>query len=292
MHYWDRCIGWQRTLCQHEEDSSMHHVCEDCGKVFASAFALKKHYVRSPLHPYCRVCDELYEDWEDLYEHYDTVHYYCDDCNQVFQSDLGLHEHHIQRHSDVYCALCEHMFKDNNAFRHHERSTPHQGRTVHCPMQRCKKFFVSRAALVQHLESGACPSSITRDEVNRIVSSLDEGGIITSCARPIGGPSSESSSAVIETWATERAWNGKHYECYVCHRTFASLPALNQHLSSPAHTEKLYHCPTVLKGCEAEFRTLSGFCQHVESESCGVHRFKKTMDKFIDGLPQGKRLLV
>ena len=92
-------------------------------------------------------------------------------------------------------------------------------------------------------------------------------------------------------WATERAWNGLHYECYLCHRTFASLPALNQHLNSPRHEDDLYHCPTGLRGCGSEFRTLSGFCQHLESEQCGVHRFKDALNSYIDAIPKGKRLL-
>ena len=91
-------------------------------------------------------------------------------------------------------------------------------------------------------------------------------------------------------WATERAWNGLYYECYLCHRTFGSLDALNQHLDSPRHGDKLYHCPTGLRGCGAEFRTLSGFCQHVESEQCGVHRFQHALNGYIDAIPKGRLL--
>ena len=86
------------------------------------------------------------------------------------------------------------------------------------------------------------------------------------------------------------AWNGSAYECYVCGRTFRSLDALNQHLRSPAHAEKKYHCPSAWHGCGTEFKTLSGFCQHVESEQCGVWRFKGKMDRVIDGLGSGKRI--
>ena len=131
---------------------------------------------------------------------------------------------------------------------------------------------------------------MTRAMVNRIVTSLDKNGVITNPARLIGGPSS-GSGGVTHTWATTRAWNGSAYECYLCHRKFATLPRLNQHLASPAHAEKMYHCPVVLRGCGAEFRTLSGFCQHMESEQCGVHRFKDAMDRYIDGIPKGRRML-
>ncbi|KAI0743127.1 hypothetical protein C8Q80DRAFT_1273676 [Daedaleopsis nitida] len=179
------------------------------------------------------------------------------------------------------------MFTNNNALRHHERSTFHQGRTISCPMKGCSKSFVSRAALVHHLESGGCPSRINRTMVNRIVSKLDAGGVITNPARLL-----EGGRTVTGSWATEHAWNGAKYECYVCHRTFTKLFGLNQHLNSPAHTAKFYRCPGQWGGCGMEFKTLSGFCQHVESEQCGVHRFKNAMDKFVDGLSKGKRLLV
>ena len=188
----------------------------------------------------------------------------------------------------MYCAPCKRTFKDNNALRHHLRSTLHQGRTVDCPMKGCAKSFVSRAALVLHLESGACPSRVTRAMVNRIVAALDTGNVITNPARLLSGG---SGADVTGSWATERAWNGAQYECYLCHRKFATLPRLNQHLASPAHAEKMYRCPVVLRGCGAEFRTLSGFCQHMESEQCGVHRFKDAMDRYIDGIPKGRRLL-
>ena len=81
------------------------------------------------------------------------------------------------------------------------------------------------------------------------------------------------------------------FECYLCHRTFVQLLGLNQHLNSPVHAQKGYHCPGAWKGYGAKFKTLSGFCQHMESEQCGVHRFKDAMNRYIDGIPKGKRLL-
>ena len=203
----------------------------------------------------------------------------------MFESESGIHEHRIDVHGEVYCAPCKRMFKDNNALCHHERSTFHLGRTVGCPMKGCTKSFVSRAALVHHLESGACASRITRVMVNRIVAKLDASGIITNPARLLG-----EGEGTAFYWATQQAWNGTRYECYLCHRTFATLTSLNQHLNSPVHAQKGYHCPAAWKGCGAKFKTLSGFCQHVESEQCGVCRFKKNMHNIIDGLSNGRRL--
>ncbi|KAM5541067.1 hypothetical protein V8D89_005378 [Ganoderma adspersum] len=286
----DSCDRWfknERALEQHKDDSSMHHICHDCNKDFASNMALIQHFTQSPRHHYCRSCDEHFHDWDDLYDHYDEEHYYCSICNQVYESELGLHEHRRIIHADEYRVPCKRMLRDNNALRHHQRSTLHQGRKIDCPMKGCSKSFVSRAALVHHLESGGCLSGITRDMVNRIVAKLDKHGVLTDSSRLIGA----GEETVTSTWATSRAWNGQRYECYLCHRTFAALLDLNQHLNSPVHADKAYRCPSAWMGCGATFKTLSGFCQHVESEQCGVHRFKREMDNLIDRLPKGRKLL-
>ena len=82
----DRCDRWfknERALEQHKDDSSMHHICYDCNKDFTSNLALIQHFTQSPRHQYCRSCDEHFDDWDDLYDHYDEEHYYCRICNQV-----------------------------------------------------------------------------------------------------------------------------------------------------------------------------------------------------------------
>ena len=126
--------------------------------------------------------------------------------------------------------------------------------------------------------------------VDEFVKRLDSTGVITDPSRLLEGGSGSSRVEVTGTWATGRAWNGREYECYLCtrYRGFPSLAALNQHLQSPAHAEKRYKCPSAWSGCGREFSTLSGFVQHMESEQCGVYRFKGRMDRAIDGLGSGR----
>ncbi|KAH9058050.1 hypothetical protein EDB87DRAFT_1532298, partial [Lactarius vividus] len=69
-------------------------------------------------------------------------------------------------------------------------------------------------------------------------------------------------------WATERSWNGRAYECFLCHSMSNTLDSLNRHLKSPAHGQKIYRCPKL--DCRIKFVTLSGLCQHVERGTCGV----------------------
>jgi hypothetical protein len=83
-------------------------------------------------------------------------------------------------------------------------------------------------------------------------------------------PGYESASNMM---ATDQAWNGDAYECYLCHREFEYLHGLNNHIRSPVHEQNIYHCPG--RGCGREYKALSGLVQHIESESCGVMRFNQ-----------------
>ena len=203
---------------------------------------------------------------------------------QVFTDETGLHEHRRQRHADRYCVPCRRIFQTANALRQHQlTSAQHRSRTVICPMKGCGRAFPSLAALVLHLEAGTCASGMTRKMVDDIVRKLDKTHFVTKPnRRAIEAP---PEGEVTGEWATERAWNGAAYECYWCHHTFATLRALNAHLRSPAHAEKIYRCPPRQSGCGAEFGTLSAFCQHMESGSCDVFRFKKAFERLLDRFP-------
>lgn len=184
------------------------------------------------------------------------------------------------------------MFISTNNLRAHERSSIHAGRNVLCPLKGCGRAFVSRSALVIHLESGTCASGMNRRMIDDLVGRLDRNGVLTDPSRLLEGGPGTRGVEVTGVWATDRAWNGRDYECYLCtrYRGFRSLAALNQHLQSPAHADKRYRCPAVWHGCGKEFSTLSGFVQHVESEQCGVYRFKSRVDRAIDGLGSGRLL--
>ncbi|OCH88557.1 hypothetical protein OBBRIDRAFT_80462 [Obba rivulosa] len=289
MAYCDRCDRSFRTyrgLEQHEENSSAHNICNDCAIDFPTWAGLVQHWVQSRRHHYCQRCDEHFDSWGELTDHYEEEHYYCDLCNRIFDFQERLHQHRRQSHPDLYCVSCKRMFRSESNRHHHLRSSIHQARDHVCPGRGCKKGFVSRAALVLHWESGTCPSGVTREGLNKAAAKVDRGGVLVNHARLL--KSSESSDADISaTWATPLSWNGRAYECYICHRTFALLRALNDHLASPAHAAKIYKCPRQWDGCGQEFKMLSAFCQHMESDQCGVRRFKDGMNNVIDSLSSG-----
>ncbi|EGN93768.1 hypothetical protein SERLA73DRAFT_126614 [Serpula lacrymans var. lacrymans S7.3] len=245
--YCDRYFSNAHALSQHLRYSDNHNFpCWSCGVEFSTRTGLKEHYVQSRNHAYCQYCDEHFEDREDLIDHNHDNHSYCPSCNKVFKNDFGLHEHNRQVHH--YCVSCKRLFVSASNLQAHMNSSTHRPRDVVCPFRGCAQAFVSKSALVLHLESGKCQSGVDRRTVDRYVP----------------------------------AWNGAFFECYLCHTEFRSLDALNQHLASPFHREKVYRCP--LTSCRVQFVTLSALCQHVESEKCGVARFKSvqnTMDNMF-----------
>ena len=189
---------------------------------------------------------------------------------------------------------CKRLFQSEANLNSHLRSNIHMPRTIVCPGRGCGKSFTSHANLILHLESGTCPSGATRQILDRTVIQIDCSRIITDGRRLIqngDGSYSTRGSEVHETWATQASWNGRAYECVLCHKTFRQLPALNAHLKSPAHADKIYKCSPTLNGCGTQFSTLSGLVQHIESGACGVQKFRKQVTDVMDQLTNKMRML-
>ncbi|ESK85451.1 proteophosphoglycan 5 [Moniliophthora roreri MCA 2997] len=289
MPYCERCDrGFPHwgALRRHERDSSQHNICNQCGLDFSTWTGLKEHWVQSSVHPYCQVCDRHFDDDGELFDHYETNHWYCRKCQRFFANEYGLSEHRRQSPNHHYCADCKRDFNSANNLRAHRQSSVHQPRNVMCPFKGCGQGFVSNSALVLHLENGGCPSGVDRATVNRVVRQYDRNNVITDPSRLIAG--ARGLEQTTKYSASEAAWNGRAYECYLCHKGYRSLNALNQHLASPAHQEKVYRCP--LSTCRISFTTLSALCQHIESQRCGVSKFRQ-VQRAIDGVFGGMRLL-
>ena len=172
---------------------------------------------------------------------------------------------------------------------HLRTSVIHNPRKHVCPGRGCKASFVAYGDLALHLESGACRGGFNRGNINKMVIRGDKKHVITNPQRLIGYREDDE----VRIWATENAWNGVRYECVLCHREFRMLSALNAHLASPAHANKIYRCPTQYDGCSQEFKTLSGLLSHVERSECGVRRFRKQLTDTLDNITSKmKRLTV
>jgi hypothetical protein len=81
----------------------------------------------------------------------------------------------------------------------------------------------------------------------------------------------------------------RRFVCPLCppqRGQFGSAKSLEDHLSSPAHAAKIYHCPVALLGDIGKkkvtiktFSTLSGLTQHLERDACvgGNTTFRKAI---------------
>lgn len=161
-------------------------------------------------------------------------------------------------------------------------SSVHRPRNVPCQAQYlgCTQYFVSRSAMISHLENGRCPSGADRALVDRWVRLRDSDNVVTLPDRFLTNGDSD-----YRYYATEQAWDGSAYVCMLCHNRFRTLDDLNRHLASPKHQERAYHCP--LSSCFKMFTTLSALCRHVESESCGalkIRAVQEGMDEFFNNM--------
>ncbi|KAF9018080.1 hypothetical protein BDZ89DRAFT_1074210 [Hymenopellis radicata] len=254
MAYCDRCQRYfqtSRALDEHERHSGNHHICNDCGLDFSTL---------SPRHSYCQPCNTLFPSDQSLKTHYHSQHHYCEKCNKLFVNDRGLSEHYRQSPNHSYCVECKRDFQNDNNLRAHMNSSTHKPKAFICPGARCGQGFVSR-------------SSSTSNP-------YDTSNVITNPSRLLTGGD-------IQYSANTSAWNGCAYECYLCHSTYSSLRALNQHLASPKHQQKIYFCP--LDTCRVQFTTLSALLQHIESERCGVAKFK-VVQNTLNGLMSSRML--
>lgn len=94
-----------------------------------------------------------------------------------------------------------------------------------CPF--CQSGYATASGLIVHLESGSCPSTVDRHRLNAAILRLDRNHRITKPQLTLGP------YEVKFREATEVAWNGYAFECYLCPREFGNLYSLNRHLSSP-----------------------------------------------------------
>jgi hypothetical protein len=162
----------------------------------------------------------------------------------------------------------------------HLNSRIHRANSIKCPF--CTQTFTVASGVAIHLESGNCASGVNREIIQRWIRQNDRNHVIYN--RMIEYPM----GADTDTRATDAAWNGRAYECYFCDREFSKLLSLNQHLQSPVHQAKIYHCPR--RSCTKEFTSLAPLVMHIESESCGAMRFDDVQRNF-GKIVQGRGLI-
>ncbi|KAF4611450.1 hypothetical protein D9613_004330 [Agrocybe pediades] len=150
-----------------------------------------------------------------------------------------------------WCDLCKRLFQNANNLKTHMRCV-HGPKNVKCVSDHCDKKFISRSAMIKHLEMGKCPSGIDRYDVHKCVRRTDDDQLIMKA--PIS--------------VAEDSWNGHAFECPLCDKEFDYAKSLASHLISPKHKDeiRLYSCPGW--DCDLRFRLFSAFVEHVDSKKC------------------------
>ncbi|KAE8355933.1 hypothetical protein BDV28DRAFT_17108 [Aspergillus coremiiformis] len=285
---------WYREDCEeHMSDYGHWPKCESCTRVFRTRRACNQHMNATdhwaPRFE-CESCSREFRSQSAANQHMAAVGHWapkipCETCNLRFRTIEDADQHmKIQAHYSNYCQSCKKRFANENALRMHLNSKIHRGKNITCPF--CKDNYTNASGLTHHLERGSCRNApaLNRETILRIIRERDPHGTITN--RQIEWHEENTG----QFSATDRAFNGSSWECYLCHRDFRTAGALNSHLNSSVHKQKVYHCPNVESKCGKQFSTLAALFNHLESESCSFMRFERVQQQVGDVF-QGRRAI-
>ncbi|OCL13649.1 hypothetical protein AOQ84DRAFT_282691 [Glonium stellatum] len=271
--HWPECQTCPRTFrtqqsCNQHMNDTDHWAprfeCESCTRDFRSQNAANQHMTAvrhwAPRIP-CETCEKKFHTQNAADQHMDALAHYKN-----------------------YCKSCGLRFQNENNLRMHLNSKIHRGTNVPCPF--CRVGYTSASGLTHHLETGACTRApnLNRETILNMIRERDPHGVITN--KQIGWHKEEN----VKYSATNHAFNGYYWECYVCHNEYTTVNALNAHINSPSHKQKVYRCPNSKVQCGKQFVTLAGPFNHLESEACAFMRFENVQRQMTHVL-QGRKLI-
>ncbi|KAK0206083.1 hypothetical protein DFS33DRAFT_1312176 [Desarmillaria ectypa] len=189
--------------------------------------------------PQCSQCAENFLTTKDWATHCKQVrdHNFCYQCKILFTNRASLHLHLQKSAHRNYCTICDRLFLTKQAYSQHNNSLVHKVPDLKCAL--CTHMFKAPSEIAAYLESGGCNPNINRRHVTAAVHAMKVSPAI-SISNRIRGPTTVQH---VHLAATEIAFNGKAYECYLCHDTFRTLRSLNLHLASPIHDANEFKCP-------------------------------------------------
>ncbi len=313
------------ALQQHQK-STKHCYCAQCDRSFVNPEALGQH-LQSSIHAtqfHCCDCDRDFVNEQALHQHLaNKIHkpnakskvssfglsvWVCKDCDRDFKDEKGLKQHRSsvihKPLSDFKCfghRRCQKRFTSPSAWLHHLESGACRSKITMGSLN----TVVQSNDIHQHITGGRNQESTALKGANVSGNASTEGSIILtpvtgdgfdgSLYRPTS-PGSASGMLTPNSTSSRRLSDSSspalRLLCPLCpigRKPFKSLEALSNHLSSPAHSPKIFHCPLALAGYEDEgkvsqlmkyFSTLSGLLQHLESGACqgGNITFRKTVE--------------
>ncbi|KAI7204270.1 hypothetical protein KC343_g7695 [Hortaea werneckii] len=263
--------------------------CETCDKTFRTHQACEQHMqVKLHWNPRfkCEECTTVFRYEDDCERHMREKlrwkpQFRCQGCNTVFRYKEDCNDH-MDEESHHYCKECDRYFQNSNNLQMHLHSRIHRSASIECPF--CKSGYTTASGLSHHLETGSCRNApqLNRDSILEIIRKRDPKGLITN--KQLTWHEGTTGTYT----ATSAAWNGYGFECYFCQREFNTVRSLDQHLNSPAHRQRVYHCPN--HRCEKEFVSLAGLFNHLESETCAFMRFEK-VQRQVGHVLNGNRMI-
>ncbi|KAH6632475.1 hypothetical protein F5144DRAFT_252547 [Chaetomium tenue] len=200
------------SLQQHAQSKHPDMYCTRCQRLFASRNAKQQHIANSNSHHLCMRCPDQpdFDSQSELDGHAETIHNGCTVCDCWFDSPGQLTQHDIDEHN--LCTTCQTYFDSPSNLRNHLQT--HAERTVGCPG--CTRKFVSRSAMVLHLEAGTCDSGADSDRVTEIAFDCYQSGKYTCDDNP-----------------------DFNFKCPTCDTPFAWISGLLQHVEGDSCTEEL-----------------------------------------------------
>jgi len=319
----NRIFVYLEALQQHQR-STTHGYCRECNRFFVNSEALGQH-LQSPVHAmqfHCCDCDRDFVHEQALHQHLaDKIHkpcikpevssfrlskWVCEQCDREFRDEKGLEQHRLsvvhKPLSNIKCIgdrRCKKQFTSPSAWLHHLESGA-------CPPK------ITRDKLHSAVQSNDINRLITGDSIQEytVLMGSDVSGTMSITGSVIFTPITDNSlggfRSPSDTWEpgmfTPNSGNSQplledlslaiRLTCPLCpfgRKPFKSLEAMKDHLSSPAHSPKIFHCPLDFVGLKDEgkvsqlmryFSTLSGLMQHLESGACqgGGATFRKTVE--------------
>ena len=313
------------ALQQHQK-SPKHCYCVQCDRLFVNPEALSQH-LQSSIHAtqfHCCDCDRDFVNEQALHQHLaDKIHkpntkskvsslglseWICEDCDRNFKDEKSLGQHRSsvihKPLSDFKCfghEDCKKRFTSPSAWLHHLESGACRSKITMASLNTA----VQSSDIHQNITGSRNPGYTALQEAQMSENTSPEGSIILT---PVTGdgfdedlywptsPGSASGMLTPNSTSSRRlsdsSFPALRLLCPLCpigRKPFKTLEALGNHLSSPAHSPKIFHCPLALAGYEDEgkvsqlikyFSTLSGLLQHLESGACqgGNITFRKTVE--------------
>ena len=310
---------------QRHQKSTKHCYGAECDRLFVNAEALGQH-LKSSIHVsqfHCCVCDRDFVDEQALEQHlaskvhksgssntassFKPSNWPCEDCERDFQDKNSLEQH---RSSVIHKPLsnftcfgdrrCKKIFTSPSAW------------LLHLESGACRSK-ITRGNLNMAVQLNDADRLITggRNEENSLLNETHVSGRTSSTGSFILTPVTGESFDESPLWPTSPGSqpglltpDSGHSRrpsdtlsltarlscpfCPLTRKPFDSIEALRNHLSSPAHSPKIFHCPLSFAKHENQkatqlvnlFSTLSGLMQHLESGACqgGDFTFRKTVD--------------